>query len=236
MTQTQTEIVKAVEGDVGIPMALEIWKKLDVSRYGAEHPKAWLEAELSIATWLNCNSENDYNNNMWHYRNINNKVMRKYTEEKQAEDKKFPPLTRYYGKICKMTLKTATMSVERDTKTASTKLTKAISVNEGQGLNLNVLNNFTNQTIKKLVEVEKLDPKIAVEMIKGINEAVAHNTLLSQMDKKEAFKGIADSFIEILNNRPEITIQDQKHFDAFGKRDTLSDQNPNVDKDGNTGE
>jgi hypothetical protein len=230
MTQ-QTQIVKALEGDLGVPAALDIWKQLEVSRFGAENPKAWEEAELSVATWINCNNTKDYYANQWHYQNINNKVMRKYKEERQEADKTFPPLVRYYGKICMMTKATAVMVATRDTRTASTKLTKAISVNEGQGLNLPIMNDFTNQTIRKLVEVEKMPTAIAVEMVKGINEAVAHNRLLSQMDKKDAFKGIADSFIEILNDRPEITIQDQKHYNAFGKKDALSDQNPNVNKD-----
>jgi hypothetical protein len=222
-------MTKAFEGDVGLTRAVEIWKELNIGKYGAEKAQSPSEAELSVKTWVNCINENHYWDNIGHYKRLNQKLLDHFWRESKNHDEEYPKLARYDGRIGKMTKAIATMDALKRVRCGATNIGKAMAINEGKKLNLNIAAEFTSKTYQSLIDQGE-DPKLAANIaIEGIRVA-KETQLLSSMDKTEIFRGVSDQLISILNGNPQIIAIDNKHQEIFGERDALSLNNPNCKK------
>ena len=218
--------MKAVEGQAGIVRAIEIWKEQQVSLYGAEKPQSKTEAELSVLTWDKCTNENLYWERFSHYRRLNQKLLDYFWMESKANEKEYPALARYNGRIGKMTKSIATMDALSRVRSAGTNVSKAMAINEGKKLGLNIANEFTSVTYKKLVELGE-DPSLAADIaIEGLRVAKTTN-LISDMSRTDVMKEVAGELFDMLNGNPQITARDELYQEVYGDSDALSKNNPN---------
>jgi hypothetical protein len=225
----EVKMSKAVESAAGLFRAVEIWKELAVGKVGAENPKAFTEAELSVKTWMNCNSENSYWNHFHHYRRLNGLVMRSFWNSSKTNGNEYPALARYDGRIGKLTKAVAVIDSMKRVRCGATNVAKAMAINEGKKLGLNIASEFTNKTYTELVAIGE-DPKLAAEIaIEGMRVA-KETQLLEDSSKQEIFKGVAVELVDILNKSPALTARDEIYSEVFGDKDSLSSGNPNVKK------
>ncbi len=224
-------MVKALESksNVGLTMAVEIWKGLKVKIYGAGQPKAWEECELSKKTWVNCNSDSDYEDAIGHYQRLNNRVMRHFYEMSKRNVQEYPPLMRRNGKIGKMTDSLAIIEVSRNIRTSATTAVKAMDINRGKDLGIDVPGRLIGDLIGKAKALGFDDKETAKKFIDSQISAIKQISMTP--DERSALgKEIAGSLIDSFNTNSQIIHHDQKHQDLVGERDSLSTNNPNVHK------
>lgn len=228
-------MVKAVEGKAGLIRAVEIWKEFEVKKVGAGHPQAWVEMELSRKTWIDCNSALDYENNIGHYKRLNNMVIKYFYDQSKQKNQEYPPLMRKYGKIGLMTDSLAVTEVNKNIHTSATTAVKAMDINKGKDLGIDVAGRLTSDLIGKAV-VLGFDDKETAKMFIDSQISAIKQINMTPDERRALGKEIASSLIDSFNMNPQITHHDQKHQDLVGGRDSLSSNNPNVRKADNSNE
>lgn len=222
-------MTKAIEGKAGVEEAVHIWKKVAQLRISPDKPQAIEEWELSTLTWLDCKTEKDYYDNRDRYKRLNNMVMEEFWMLSKNNEKAYPPLKRWNGRIGKMTDSLARVDVGIRTRVAGSNIAKALAINEGRELGMNVLGDVVDRTMKVLEEKQE-NPALAADFAIETVRAIKAAEQLSTMDRKEALQGITEGILKELRSKPVLIKRDQEIKDK-GFKDALADSNENVAKD-----
>jgi len=226
-------MVKAVEGKVGLSKAVEIWIELEVKKYGAGHPLAWDEKELSKKTWVNCETDADYLNASGYYKRLNNMIIKHFYNLSKQNNQEYPIFKRRNGKIGEMTNSLARIEVNRNIKLSGTTAVKAMDINKGKELKIDVQGRLIGDLMGKAKALGFDDRETAKLFIESQISAIKQIAMTPE-EHRDLASEIASSIINTINQNPQITQQDQKHQNLFGKNDSLSTSNPNVQKSEDT--
>jgi hypothetical protein len=225
MTKPNDKIIESTSV-YSVTEAAKIWKSIKELQKPANDDGAITEAELSVLTWLECDSEAVFLRNEGRYQRLNDAVMAYFLEQSRAKQEEYPPLKRFKGKIGKMTVFLAEKDVSARRKTAESHLTKAISINEGMDLGRNIPQEFASGYMDKLIS-QGYDPKYAAQLAMDIVKEVKINERISDMSRKKLTKMLAKGMVEEFSRSPALIANDKRIL-ALGKKDSLAMQNKNI--------
>lgn len=218
------KVIETTRGD-SIKQAMVIWGNIKELDEDASTSKALLESELSQLTWIDCNSEADFERRKDHYQWLNDKVRERINQEARSMGFEHPILTRHNNRIGRMTKALGHKEVEWRVKCAGTHVKKGIGVNEGLNLGRQVTREFAENVTTKLIE-DGYDPKYAAQLATDIALEIKHSqaieSKIGHMGKDRLLKGIANEVLDVLSNKPAIKANDER-LKKLGIKDVLTE-------------
>jgi hypothetical protein len=213
-----------------IKQAMLIWAGIKELEEDAATDKAILESELSIKTWLDCDTEAKYEKHKDKYQRVNDAVKDKFNEGARDAKQPYPILVRHHNRIGRMTLALGHRNIDIRVKTAATCMKNSTAINQGLKLGRNIPREFVHDFSTKLIDAG-YDPRYAAQLaVETVKEIETNNAMVEKLGKaklKKMRNDICAKVLGVLNSKPALIQKDQEMADK-GKADTLAKGNKNV--------